>query len=88
MKITKTILVAEEIEVIMPYYAKDNICHWYKVISDKKMIKIFSDSDGYGSIDLTQYGIGTVFSDNYIEITEKEFNDKFYETSHNLTTNL
>jgi hypothetical protein len=89
MKITKRTVTKEEIEVSFPHYSTDNICHWYKVISEDKMIKIFSNSyEEYCSIDLTQYCIYAAFDDKATEITEKEFNDKFYEVSTIITNNL
>jgi hypothetical protein len=89
MTITKTITQKVEIEVQFPYYSKDNICHWYKAISETKMIKIFSNTSGeYGSIDLTEYCIYSAFDERTTQITEKEFNDKFYEVTTNITNNL
>jgi hypothetical protein len=89
MKITKRTVTKEEIEVSFPHYSKDNVCHWYKVISEDKMIKIFSDTLlEYGSIDLTEYCIYNAFDDRTTEITEKEFNDKFYEVNTIITNNL
>jgi hypothetical protein len=64
MKITKRTVTKEEIEVSFPHYSTDNICHWYKVISEDKMIKIFSNSySEYCSIDLTQYCIYNAFDE-------------------------
>jgi hypothetical protein len=89
MKITKRIVKDEEIEVSLPHYSKDGICHWYKVISENKMIKIFSDTIlEYGTVELTEYCIYTAFDERTTEITEKEFNDKFYEVSTIITNNL
>jgi hypothetical protein len=89
MKITKRIVTEEQIEVKFPYYSTDNICHWYKVISENKMIKIFSNSYAeYCSIDLTEYCIYNAFDEKNTEITEKEFNEKFYEVSTIITNNI
>jgi hypothetical protein len=88
MKITKTITQKVEIEVQFPYYSKDNICHWYKAISENKMIKIFSGSDGYCSVDLSEYNIASAFDERCTVITEQEFNEKYNETITNITNNL
>lgn len=89
MKITKRIVTEEQIEVSFPHYSKDSICHWYKVISENKMIKIFSDTMlEYGTIELTEYCIYSAFDDRTTKITEKEFNEKFYEVCTNITNNL
>jgi hypothetical protein len=89
MKITKRIVTEQQIEVSFPHYSTDNVCHWYKVISEDKMIKIFSDSFAeYCSIDLTQYCISNAFDEKCTILTEKEFNDKFYEVNTIITNNL
>ena len=89
MKITKTITQKVEIEVQFPYYSKDNVCHWYKVISEDKMVKIFRETySEYCSIDLTQYCIANAFDERCTVITEQEFNEKYNETITNITNNL
>jgi hypothetical protein len=89
MKITKRTVTEEQIEVSFPHYSTDNICHWYKVISENQMVKIFSDSySEYCSIDLTQYCIFNAFDKRCTILTEKEFNEKFYEVCTIITNNL
>ena len=81
MFITTKVTTEQQIEVTLPYYAKDNICHWYKVISENRMIMIFKGKDRYVSVDLTEYCINSAFDDTSTEITQKEFNDKFNEVN-------
>jgi hypothetical protein len=89
MIITRRSVTEEQIEVSFPHYSTDNICHWYKAISETKMIKIYSGNDKeYCSIDLTEYNIWMAFDDKCSVISEKEFNDKFYEVSFTMTTQL
>jgi hypothetical protein len=88
MKITRRITKEEQIEVQFPHYSKDDVCHWYKVISENKMIKIYSGSEGYCSLDLTEYNISSAFEDTKTIITEQEFNEKYNEVLNIITNNL
>ena len=89
MKMTKTTVIKEEIEVSFPHYSTDNICHWYKAISEDKMIKIYCGlSKEYCAIDLTEYCIYNAFDERTTVITEKEFNEKFYEVNTIITNNI
>lgn len=88
MKITKTTTVKEEIEVTFPHYSKDNVCHWYKAISEDKMIKIFHGSNDYCTVDFTEYNIWSAFDEKCVKITEKEFNDKFFDVVAIMSNNI
>ena len=88
MKITRRITKEEQIEVQFPHYSTDNICHWYKAISEEVIIKIFSGSGGYCTIDLSEYNIQTAFEEKNTIITEEEFKAKYVEVLQNITNQL
>lgn len=88
MRITKRITAEVEIEVQFPYYSKDNVCHWYKAISETKMVKIYSSNQGYCCLDLTEFNISAAFEDTNTVITEEEFNDKYNEVLNKINNNL
>jgi hypothetical protein len=86
MIIKTKVTTEQQIEVTLPYYAKDNICHWYKVIAEDKMIKLFSGhNDKFCCVDFNEYNVDSAFSDKNVKITEQEFNDKFYAVVTNIT---
>jgi hypothetical protein len=88
MIITKRKVTEEQIEVNFPHYSTDGICHWYKAISEYKMIKIFIGSGGYCTVDLTEYNVYNAFDDKCTIITEQDFLEKFNEAMTNITENI
>ena len=85
MIITTRKVTEEQIEVTFPHYSTDGICHWYKAISEDKMIKIFIGSGGYCTVDLTEYNIYNAFDERCTLITEQDFLKKFNEATTNMT---
>lgn len=88
MKIIKRTVINEEIEVTFPHYSTDSICHWYKAISEDKLIKVFIGSGGYSTVDLTQYNVHAAFDERCTMITEQGFLEKFNEAMTNIRENI
>lgn len=75
MKITieTTEKVTKEFEIKLPYYSRYANLFYYKVISEKLMIKVTNEQCGNVTTELTTYCIDSAFRDGTEQIKYLEF---------------
>ena len=85
MKISiQTNPVFEEIEISLPHYVKDGICHFYKVVSETDYLQVYA----------TEYGIGSIsggnspfrFNSKTLPSSAEEFNAAFERVINELSS--
>ena len=78
MKITieKTVTEKTEVEITLPCYRKDNICHVYKVFSEDECIQVCYASI-YPTVGVTS--ITLAFGKSNTDCTKDEFETKMKE---------
>lgn len=79
--------IQKEIQVELPYFATDGVCHWYKVISEHQMLKVFVGASDC-ALEITEYNIKSVFADDKKEVAESEFLNQFNKVINQLNEKI
>lgn len=79
MKVEVTKQVKEVVEMSLPMYLRTNSIHFYKIISEEKVVQVCQSKFGNNSI--TEVSVNVAFHGNWEMITEEEFETAFYKVS-------
>ena len=75
IKTTITEVITREVEIKLPYYRKDGVCHWYMGINEKECIQVFLGNSSGAQIQIAHNGLA--LQEKHLECTEQEFNAMF-----------
>ena len=82
IKIKRNVVSETEFEITLPYYTKDN-CHFFKIYSESKCIKVY-DIEPYGCGISIEHSSLAFSSDNIEKCTEAEFLDAYNTVKNKL----
>lgn len=71
-------LVTDNVEITLPFFCKDGVCHYYKIYSEEECLQLTNMTSLYGTnISVCHSGLAfnSQGSDLWKEITEEEFNE-------------
>lgn len=86
LKVTKTKTEEVMVQIELPYYSK-TYAHYYKVVSEKEILKLYNGIGSFG-IEYIDFTVSNAFGDDAVQVTEDEFNAAYFNIQSKLNQQL
>lgn len=88
MKKKITVASTKEVEINLPYYCTDGICHWYKIFNEDFSISVYNSKHSEQCRLQILNSSVPLIQEKLIECSEKEFIENYITVIRNIDENI